>query len=1080
MAAIFVTPQVNLARYAGALFNLQLGTSYTKDLVAAAPSLSAQTTLFNDIYKMSFGSATATSVATTLVANLGITTGSADAIAYIKAQLEATPSASRGAVVADILNLFSGLTTDATYGSAAAAWNDKVTAAVEYGKTAAGNTSFGAVLEFNLIAGLDQVTGTSGADVFTAYLAGNNNTLESGDKIDGGAGADTLNAVLGDSSNFAITPIVKNVETVSIRAQSNDANGNNGSNNIGTQQVTLDAQNFTGVTNWINSNSRADLVIEDVRIADSQITKDITITLADTDPASLNGKTDFELYFSPESLRKASAITQNSSLTLTLNDNKGVSGQEVPTLDIIVKFTTGGKQYSLRVNSGATGATQDATTGVWSAGGTYEQFVTNLNKALSDAGLSTVTAAVGPAVPSISVTKVDGTTTVQATPLCKAVVLTDATGALFSAQSFTTATGGASYSVDGTATLGGATQVGYLITSTIVLDNVGREGEAGHLLVGGMGTQSGVERFEITVNNNDNTSGAHTASGSWLSNMSSTNNQLREVTAKNAAAGIDSPDYLYIGTNTDTANNNLTTLQAGYTAQAVNAYGAAASFAQTYVNTDGLTDVRLFDASAMKGNVKIGALVDAAALVKYQDLMDSAHADKTDDIAFSYLTGSGNDSISLAIDGNVAASNGNINAGRHDFTFAVDGGAGDDNITVQIGDGTLTNGAWYINQQINQNVTISGGEGNDTIRKPGPGDTTINGGAGNDTIYTDNTGTDTTVFNTGKATWVFNTASVTTAANIDSADLVSATAATAVKAVNVSLTVTYKGLASTVVVGNSKDALVDVSITDLSINQAIKAAINSDPVLSKLLVAEDNAGRTLVVKSLIDGVQVATDLSVGLTADTLSAAQTAAGVHAFGNALGFTAGVADVAGRFDSTFAKELGTGITGADSTVATDNIVTGGTGNDVIVLGTAISATAGDVLGSSNDTVVFSGLFGNDTIVHFTDATTSANGADKLDFTAYLGGAAAGLNGAINTDKEVTIAAKVAGTNDTLALVKGLYTDDTTANKGVYIVTSNGVGTVYSVADGTAASDIAVTLVGTIDLADTSWAALTAANLA
>lgn len=66
----------------------------------------------------------------------------------------------------------------------------------------------------------------------------------------------------------------------------------------------------------------------------------------------------------------------------------------------------------------------------------------------------------------------------------------------------------------------------------------------------------------------------------------------------------------------------------------------------------------------------------------------------------------------------------------------------------------------------------------------------------------------------------------------------------------------------------------------------------------------------------------------------------------------------------------------TGLNSSATSDNTITGGTGDDVLVLGTSAE---------SNDTLVFSGTFGNDTVVNFVDDAL-ANGGDILDFTAYL----------------------------------------------------------------------------------------------
>ena len=120
------------------------------------------------------------------------------------------------------------------------------------------------------------------------------------------------------------------------------------------------------------------------------------------------------------------------------------------------------------------------------------------------------------------------------------------------------------------------------------------------------------------------------------------------------------------------------------------------------------------------------------------------------------------------------------------------------------------------------------------------------------------------------------------------------------------------------------------------------------------------------------------------------------------------------------------------------------------------------------------------------------SGDGIDKLNFTAFLGTTT-------TTNVQDTTAVAVASTNSLVVVALAdstgtaltgvrnssaaeialLYTDDTTANKGLYITVSTGnVGSVYSVVDGTAASDLTVTLIGTIDLADTDWTTLTAAN--
>jgi hypothetical protein len=65
---------------------------------------------------------------------------------------------------------------------------------------------------------------------------------------------------------------------------------------------------------------------------------------------------------------------------------------------------------------------------------------------------------------------------------------------------------------------------------------------------------------------------------------------------------------------------------------------------------------------------------------------------------------------------------------------------------------------------------------------------------------------------------------------------------------NSTVKVNYKGIEASVIVAGT-----GYKTSDLEINQAIKQAINSDAVLSKLLLATDGPANSLVVTSLIDG-----------------------------------------------------------------------------------------------------------------------------------------------------------------------------------------------------------------------------------
>lgn len=995
--------------------------------------------------------------------------------------------------------------------------------------TSTGGTS---TQSFALTAGVDTLVGTSGNDVFTARLADNGNTLNSGDQINGGAGADVLNATLGNASKFAIAAETTGVETVSIRSQATNTGGTTSDNNIeSAQRNTVDAQDMVGVTNWINSNSRADLVIEDVRILDKQITKDVTITMRDTDP----GNVDYGVYFDQLSLRNVTSAT--SQINLRVMDTYAASKGEA----VLKDSPYGSFTYYASEAGGEFKKVTLASDGIQKAQ-TFAEMVTAL-QAAADAtlGKGVVTVALGTQyiVPdSVTGTQVTGTE----------IILKSNTDTVFD----TTRAGSGWLATDTVPAVSGlytsfntaATKSTDLVTSTIVLDNVGRGSNGGDLIVGGMSvgttsTSKGVQRFEITVEDD-----------SKLAHIASTNNSLQEVTIKNGTTDRAQNAY-----NEYVKNAGLLEVNGRNNGNANNLLPDAAEHQNSAYGFD---DVRLIDASAMTGKLSFTAQFSEKAVAKYLNLKDVL-APAGDNINVVYTGGSAADSIKVDIDQKAVASNSNINVGREDFSFAFNGGAGDDVLDIALSrDLTLLGGneVWYTNHRINDNVTINAGDGNDTVKTPGVGDFNINLGAGNDTAYTDNTG----VVNynikdkvgnvqnvASNAVWVFNTADQAGLVNDpDSAernlgDLLSAARAT-VGSYGVKLAVNFRGLTKTVELSDK-----DYQLSDLEVNQAIKDAINGDVVLNKLLKAEDGPSGTLIVTSLTDGVRVDNDLTVAailpdvtsLNATVLAAynaankttiADTATLLTTITNnvngwfTLKSTAEGADTAlsnvnaERFNSALAVDNGqVAIVGANGTAASDNKISGDAGNDVIVLSTTgnnvANATFGDAasnvtgansqLGFSNETIKFAAGFGNDVIVNFkadtdTDANEFSAGYDILDFTALKGDLSTqvDLTTLVSTDKSINVIARVDGgvvgtaevgdnfsaaalklTLDANATVDGTVAG-TESNHVFIVYDTNNVASVYTVVDGVADNDLVVTLQGTIDLADTQWSTLTVGN--
>ena len=875
--------------------------------------------------------------------------------------------ASRGQIILNLTNLLAKLEGDVTYGNAAVAFNNQQYAnfvyASDFNNTSPGNPS-SSLNGFAMRVGIDNIQGTSGNDLIIATIFDNGNSFQSGDKISGGAGNDRLQADVGTSQNFAITAETTGVEEFAVRAQANPFDTNQ--NNMGNNLVQIDAERMVGVNRFESNNSRADLVIEDVRILPNQITRDVTIAMVETDP----GHVDFAVYFDQLSLRSSNSTT--SSLSIEILDTRSQANGTGPLKDNpfdSFAFLIGTTTIFVRspaIDSALTYA--DLRTAI-------DAQITVLKA--TQPLLANFTVTLGPVFNRFDTqtgTAVQGTT----------IVLTDTSGGSLSVNpnaGFATSSGSVPPISGLHTSIAIPTSINSVakVTSMIILDDVGRGSTGGDLVIGGLSTGAtsssrGVERFEIRVDDN-----------SKLEGISSTNNTLQEVSFVNGVTTSSSFAFqttvkdkgnLTVNGNSGTNGGNVTVplvavsvpftsgagQQTTIDAQTGNNTpmpGSAAQFVRDY----GFSDVRLLDGSNFKGQLAFSAEVTSASIAKYMNLRDFGPLATTDNeiIPFVYTGGENDDSMFVSLDVGVAASRSIIVSGREDFTFTANGGAGNDNITLNMVNG-LNGGAqaWYANQQINKNIFINGGDGADTIRTPSAGDVIINAGSGNDNVYVDNTGS--------RAVYVFNALDGNSAVagnQFDIANLLSQPAAS-VSAVNAFVTVNFKGFTKEVFIANSFGATSNVTITDLSINQAIKNAINNDPVLNKLLVAQDGPGRTLVVTSLIDGADVGVaDLGVSFASTSLTTSQTAPGLVLFGAAAAATPGLLDGFGALGTNTAAPFATDaitnatVIGSDSLNVSDNTITPGTGIDVIVLGTGAF---------SNDIVTYSGTGnGNDTIVNF-----------------------------------------------------------------------------------------------------------------
>lgn len=886
-----------------------------------------------------------------------------------------------GIIALQFGQIISGLENDVTFGNAAKAWNAEVLAAYNYSSNPTNGTpqtGEGVPGNSNIIltVGQDVLSGSGADDTFKANVSQNAlgqqvNTLGSGDILEGGAGFDTLDAKItngsfvGGSLSQPIQPETNSIEYIKLQAVLADVNGSF----LGKDQVFLNAKDMVGVKTISSNYSDASLTVMNLTTKGSAQLSDLTVNMSYTGNAdSAWNESNFKVLFDQDYLTPEKTLGSATVDFLAMNeDNYDASNGENPLTGVFFRtlnFTLNGVEYNLAAYLGEDPA------GAGNEINTYAEFLAAVQAGLvalkadhpENAALQSVTASFGRQfttdVNPVTLELREGTairlTADGQTNGVANTLYVDSTDLEVARAGQATVPNNNRYEIaDATPPLEGSK-----LGINVELEKVGLAGDGGALVIGSMNkaddgnvwdatnttvakTTNGINEFYVTVKGNAD-------KASSLSELRSTNNQLKVVTVKTDAAQTGTFANLTIG-------NVHTDLTAG-------SYQGA------------LKDVQTFDASEFKGNLELHAALTSEVVAKYLDLKDKAPADAaTDNAAFVYTGGTGNDIIDLQVSSSNLAQQGT--ATREDMSVNIVGGAGNDEIILTVvadktGTADLANASnWYANQVLNANLRINAGEGNDIIRTPGSGNVIIDAGAGDDTVYAQNTG--------DKAAWVLNAV----AGQADLGNILSS-ANESYNLFKGSVAVNFKGFEASAVVADTRGV-----INDLAINQAIKKAINDDAVLSKLLVAEDGPANTLVITSLIDGAPLtAADLGFSLVAPaTLTQGELAQLDNWYGLPANSTTVATNAAGatgfNAGTTYVKQLatdgGANVAGSISLHTADNTITGGLGNDVLVLGTGAD---------SNDTLVYNGYGnGTDSIVNFTVGVVGDAGADFIDFSSY-----------------------------------------------------------------------------------------------
>jgi Ca2+-binding RTX toxin-like protein len=267
------TNGLQLARIAGAVFNQQLSASDYSEILAANKTAAELDAWANAAVAAEFRNKTTTDIAKAVLANVGLSSV-AGLEAWVAGQLTAGGGVAKaGATMISLLNDYSNMTADATYGAAATTFNQKAANSQALSQTAGTATGTYANVStavpstpFTLTTGVDLKTTGAGADTFTSVNpASSTATLTAGDNIDGGAGNDTLAITSSAAMSLGAGVTMNNVESISVSASGG--------------ALTLDTALMTGVTSVANSGSTDAVSITGLKVL---VPVSVTATSANT------------------------------------------------------------------------------------------------------------------------------------------------------------------------------------------------------------------------------------------------------------------------------------------------------------------------------------------------------------------------------------------------------------------------------------------------------------------------------------------------------------------------------------------------------------------------------------------------------------------------------------------------------------------------------------------------------------------------------------------------------------------------------------------------------------------------------
>ena len=361
------TNGLQLVRLAGAVFNQQLSASDYSEILAANKTAAELDAWANAAVASEFRNKTTTDIAKAVLANVGLSSV-AGLENWVAGQFNAGGGVAKaGATMLAMLNDFSNMTADATYGAAATTFNQKAansqalsqTAGTATGTYAAVSTTAAPVV-FALTTGADVKTMGSGADTINGlFSTATGMTFQGTDSLDGGAGSDTINIQVGVTGTHGAASMV-GIETVS--ANFSAAGTVSLLNSTGVTTVESSASTAAAAFTNIGSTTTALKVSNNSQDASFGFTAAAVAGAADTVALTLSGVTGGTVTLAGvETVGITSSGSANTltGLTATSATTVNVSGDQALALG-----TLGGTVTTLNAGSNtATGVGVSATMG---------------------------------------------------------------------------------------------------------------------------------------------------------------------------------------------------------------------------------------------------------------------------------------------------------------------------------------------------------------------------------------------------------------------------------------------------------------------------------------------------------------------------------------------------------------------------------------------------------------------------------------------------------------------------------------------------------------------------------------------